>query len=622
MFATKYGKIIRCALVAALLLGFVAACGARSDNAPATPGGAAEPVKTNSKVPRDTFMVGTPAMNGDFINGFGNSSYDLYIKVLTGGYADTYYQSPEGQLKINRTIVKSQETSLDAAGNKTYLFTLHEDLQWSDGSLITAKDFIACMLMYASPQWAEAGATSELGNGLLGYNDYFEGETDVFEGVKLLGDYQFSLTIDADELPYFYETSFIALGPVCMASYFPGIEIISNDNGSRFSADITDDCQRLSQEERFAPTVTCGPYKFVSYDGSTVNLQKNPYFKGDWNGKKPSFEYIVQLQVPEETDVDMVLSGDIDFTGGNIEGNKINAAKASVYGVTHSYLRAGYGYLAMHCDWGSTQDVNVRWAISCIIDRNAIIDHVLDGYGGTVNAAFGMAQWTYQARKSELDAQLIPIAFNLDKGNDFLDKSEWKFEADGSTPFDRSKANSEGTYMRYNSNGEMLVINHLSASMVVGGVIESETTKNAPLVGMKYVVKHGDFNALLDCYYEGYDLGDDRFYNTFNLATNFSVDDDKYYSWHSDFLGTWYNAEQLSDPDLDALTLAMRRLDPSETQKYADLWVKFQVRWQQLLPQVPLYSNEYYDIFNSVVISVPTSPYANYCDVICDIEKY
>ena len=599
-------------IAAVMVVGALAACG----------GERTEAVQTNSKVPRDTFHVGTPAMNGDFINGFGNSSYDLYIKVLTGGYADNYYGSAEGQIILNDTITKDVATSVDAAGNKTYVFTLQDNLKWSNGEPITAKDYVANILMCASPQWAEAGATSALGEGIIGYREYQDGETNTFTGVQLVDVLVFSMTIDAEELPYFWETSFVSTGPVYMPTYFPGNEIISGPNGSRFSKDIAADCKRIAQTERYAPTVTCGPYIFVSFDGTTVNLKKNPYFMGDWNGKQPFFEYIVQSQVPSETDVDMVLSGDIDFNGGNIEGSKINAAKASPYGDFNSYLRAGYGHLAMHCDWGPTADPNVRWAIAYMIDRNAIIDHVLEGYGGTVDSAFGMAQWMYGARRRQLDARLVPIAFNLDMANDYLDKSEWKFEQDGSTAFDRYKANADGTYMRYNAAGEPLVIRHMSASPSVGGAIESETIKNSPLIGMKYEVTHGDFNALLDNFYYGYDLGDERYYSAFNLASNFGVVDDKYYSWHSEFLGTWWNANQLSDAQLDKIMEEMRRLDPNDTDKYADLWVDFCVRWQELLPAFPLYSNEYFDIYNSIVKNVPTSPYANYCDVICDIEKW
>jgi len=667
----KTSKLMALLLAAIMIVGLLSACGTTdepsvdtggdvSNQTPASPEPTGQqpgqvtdpgtpdveppdepPANMNSKTPRDTLVVGTPEMNGDFINGFGNSSYDLSIKTLTGGFYDTYFETPGGQIELNPTVVKEVTTTTDAAGNKTYTFELHSDLRWNNGFSITAKDYVASILLYASPQFAAVGVSSSLGDGILGkkaYSGYWnefinddgeedeefiEATTDVFAGVKLLGDYTFSLTIDADELPYFWETAYVLVGPIPSIIWLLGIPIDSDEDGSCFGDDIEDLCQVIAETERYAPTVSCGPYKFINYTGTVVTLQKNTFFKGDPYGNLPSFEWIVQLEVSDLTDVDMVISGDLDLNTGNIEGRKIEAARASEYAVTHSYLRAGYGYIGFPCDWGVTSDVNVRWAIAHMIDRNSIIDHVLGGYGGTVDAAYGMAQWTYQARRRELAQQLIPIAFNLATANDFLDKTEWVFEADGTTPFDRTKVNPDGSYMRHNAAGEMLVVRHLSASSSVGGAIESETIKNSPLIGMKYEVTHGDFNSLLGHYYYGFMMDDDeRIYNAFNLASNFSSVDDKYWSWHSDLVGTWQNSEQLSDPEIDRLTMAMRRTDPADTEKFADLWVEFQVRWQQLLPNLPIYSNEYFDIFNNVVKSVPTSPYANYQDVICQIHKW
>jgi len=605
----KLRKLLAFALVVVMIFALAASCEKKID--------------TNTKNPRDTLVVGTPEMNGDFIGGFGNSSYDLYIKTLTGGYADTYYQTAEGKLEMNPSIVKKEEISYDDAGNKTYTFTLHEDIKWSDGTTITAKEYVAAILMAASPAWVSVGASTSMGEGIVGYSAYYSGETNVFEGVKLLGDYQFSMEIDVAELPYFYETAYVAAGPVCMATYFPAIDVVSDDNGASFTGDILADCQRIAETERFKPDVVCGPYKFVSFENQTVTLERNDFFKGDWNGDKPKFKYIIQKAVNQDTNVDQILSGDIDLYCGVIEGAKIEKAKADPYGTMNEYLRAGYGMLAMACDWGVTADPNVRWAIGLLIDRTAVIDYVLEGYGGTVDGCYGMAQWTFEAKEKELKEQMIPISFNLEEANEYLDKSEWKFEKDGKTPFDSTKAAADGSYMRYNANGELLTVNHLGTSENdVTDIIEIQYTKNAPLAGMKFNVTKGDFNMLLDNYYYGYDLGADRYFNTFNLASNFTAVDDKYMSWHSDWLGSWYNSNQLSDPEIDRLTMEMRRLDPSQDKEYANLWLQFQVRWQQLLPNLPLYSNQYFDIFNSVLKSCPTSPYANYCDVICQMEKY
>ncbi|MCL2046545.1 MAG: ABC transporter substrate-binding protein [Oscillospiraceae bacterium] len=640
----KKTKFLSLLLVILMLATLLAACdgGAQTSPSPSgsnvvedSPGGVPEtnvespppfvaPSNFNTKTPADTLVVGTPAIAGDFIDGWGNSSYDQHIKVLTGGFYSTYYQSPEGQLLLNPTVVQDVATSYDDDGNKTYTFTLYEDLYWNNGDQITAQDYIAFIMFYSGPQITEQGGSYSYGGpGIVGYSEFKAGETEIFAGVQLVDEFVFSMTIDAIELPFFWETSYVMVRPINKEVYFPGVEIISDENGIRFDTDVYDLVANIASEERYAPTITCGPYIFISFDGTTVNLQRNPYFKSDQLGYKPTFEYIIQMEVPSETDVDLVLSGDIDLNTGNIEGSKIEKALASEYAVAHSYLRPGFGFIGFTCDWSPTKDANVRWAIAYMIDRNAIIDHVLEGYGGLVDASYGMAQWTYQSRRREIAESLTQIAFNLEKANEHLDQTEWVFEEDGVTPFDSSLANSDGTYMRHNSDGEALVIRHYSASSVVGGAIEAEAIKNAPLIGMVYEVTHGDFDTLTNHFYYGYSMPDsERVYSAFNLATNFTAVDDKYWYFHSDQLGTWQNSNQIGDDELDEIIVAMRSLDPTQTDEHADLWLAYQIRWQQLLPSLPLYSNQYFDIFNSVVTQVPTTPYANWEDVICQISKF
>ncbi len=572
----------------------------------------------------NTLVVGTPAMNGDFIDGFGSSAYDNSIKVLTNGYYYTVESTSAGEYVTNPTVVKNLDITTDDAGNKTYTFTLYDDLKWSDGSDITAKDYVGCMLWEASPKWLEAGASSNTGLGLLGYKDYLAGKTDVFAGVKLIDNYTFSLTIDAAELPYFYENTYARVRPIPMAVYAPGAEITTTDEGSTFGDyDLLAAMQKVAETERFSPTIGCGPYKFISYENNAVTMEINEYFKGDMDGDKPTIQYIVQKFVNQDTDIDAVISGDLDLVTGEIEGKKIEAAKAADSTDFVTYLRNGYGYLAMHCDWGVFSDVNARWAMAYLIDRNAVIDYVLGGYGGTVNAEYGLAQWMYEEAGEDLEEELTPFNLNIDKANELLDQTEWKYEADGVTPFDASKANAEGTYMRYNDKGEMLTVNHMGTEdNSVTDIIEIQYTANAPLAGLNFVVTRSDFSALLDNFYYGYEKGDDRKYNSFNLAATFDAAFDPYtLSFHSDKLGTWENSCQLGDDELDALIMEMRSLDPSEKDKFVDCWLRYEKRWQELLPQIPLYSNQYYDIFNVRVHGLCTTPFVEYEDVICKITK-
>jgi peptide/nickel transport system substrate-binding protein len=367
---------------------------------------------------------------------------------------------------------------------------------------------------------------------------------------------------------------------------------------------------------------------FDSYDGSTVTLRRNPYFKGDQSGNMPAFEWIIQTVVPdgEGMAVSMLLDGDIDFISHDTAGDYSEMAMNSPlsnFSVANRYYRDGFGAISFVCDWGATADPNVRWAIACMIDRSAVIDQLFDGYGATVDAPYSPAQWAYLQRSSELATRLSPIAADLDRANDFLDRTEWVFEADGATRFDRARASADGSYLRHNSSGEALVIHHLSASARVGGAIERETSANGPLIGMSFEVTYGDSNTLLDNYYYGFNMGDARYYNSFNIAISITAVNDMYWSsYHSDMLGTWLNSTQYASPELDAVISQMRRLDPSETGRHADLWVESQALLQQGLPVFPLYSNEYFDFFNSIVKSVPTTPYNSYEEVICQIEKW
>ncbi|MBQ9196180.1 MAG: hypothetical protein IJ157_02965, partial [Clostridia bacterium] len=142
------------------------------------------------------------------------------------------------------------------------------------------------------------------------------------------------------------------------------------------------------------------------------------------------------------------------------------------------------------------------------------------------------------------------------------------------------------------------------------------------LAGLDFQVTKSDFNALLDNYYYSYDLAEDeKLYSTFNMGNTFGNPNDPYESWHSDFYGTWQNACQVNDPELDELIMKLRGTEPGDEDAFLENWLAFQVRWQELLPQIPLYSNEYFEIFDYAVKGVNTSPFHEWPYEICNIYK-
>ena len=105
------------------------------------------------------------------------------------------------------------------------------------------------------------------------------------------------------------------------------------------------------------------------------------------------------------------------------------------------------------------------------------------------------------------------------------------------------------------------------------------------------------------------------------MGTGFAAAYDPYFSWHSDWINTDINANGLSDPELDKLIMAMRRVEPGDNDTYVELWFDYQIRFNQLLPCVPLYSNEYFNLIRSNVQGVNTTPKASWYKIVCDISK-
>lgn len=593
-------------------------------------------VACNGDSDDQTLVVGSPEISGNFMAGFGNSAYDVWVRDLIFGYG-TYSTTELGEIVLNETVVDTVTTDVATNGDKTYTFVIHDDLLWSDDEPIMADDFVFSLLMSASQEWVSAGASSTAGDSLVGYTEYRAGDTSAdvrFQGVKLLGDYSFSVTINGEELPYFYETSYASVGPVPMHVLAPeGTEIDSNNDGAKVDAagfDLLGDAAIIGGY-RYAPTVSAGPYKFVSFINQVVTLERDDNFKGNVYGDTPTIKNIVIRRVNQTLDVDLVISGEIDLVTGVIEGSKIQAAEASETTSTNYYSRNGYGLLAMQAHFGPTMDYQVRQAIAYLTDRQYVVDVVLDGYGSITYSEYGLAQWMYVQSEDWVNNNINKYSFSVTSANDVLDETEWVYESDGTTAFDVTQAVADSEYYRHNADGDVLQIRHLGTeNNTVTTSLAAKFEINMQLVGIMYDVTESDFATLLDHYYYAYELEDeDKLYHIFNLATNFSVAYDPYYSWHTDFLGTWMNGHQLIDNQdtpaaplaagektLDELTVELRTVEPGDTAEYLAVWREYQVRWNTLIPNVPLYSNQYYDVFNSELQGVETTPFWNWAALI------
>lgn len=114
-----------------------------------------------------------------------------------------------------KTVVKSHKETLNEDGSKTFEIEIKEGLTYSDGTPITAKDYLVHSLVFSTPVAAEAAKKDHRSAmQIVGYEDFSSGKTKELKGLRLLGDYKFSVTIDKQYIPYFYDITYAAFSPV------------------------------------------------------------------------------------------------------------------------------------------------------------------------------------------------------------------------------------------------------------------------------------------------------------------------------------------------------------------------------------------------------------------------
>jgi peptide/nickel transport system substrate-binding protein len=95
----------------------------------------------------------------------------------------------------------------------------------------------------------------------------------------------------------------------------------------------------------------------------------------------------------------------------------------------------------------------------------------------------------------------------------------------------------------------------------------------------------------------------------FNLGTGFATTQAiwYYYSTDPEYFGT-YNTNFIADKELESIALDMKRTDPQDQKGWAEKWIRFQKRWNTLMPDIPLYSDVYHDFFNPKIVGYDSSP--------------
>ncbi len=263
---------------------------------------------------------------------------------------------------------------------RTFTFTLRPELKWSDGQAITADDFISTFQIYAD---------EKVGSNLYSY--MYEGDKKVTW--KKLGNLSLSITFPARTVQNLETISYLSPYPdhVFGAAYRS-----KGADGVKALWDLKTDPKDL---------VISGPWKVERYAlGERVVLTKNKFY-GEWNKDSAgrAVPYITNLQyniVPDQNAaLAQYLAGNLDIYAPSNRDQLSQIADAKKGGKLNVEVAANVGPLAsvdmLYFNMNKSSDpVKQTWfrdkrfrqAMSMLVNKEAMIDQILGG--------FGFAAWT------------------------------------------------------------------------------------------------------------------------------------------------------------------------------------------------------------------------------------
>lgn len=571
---------------------------------------------------------------------------DKAVMTLTDDMT-TVDSDQHGDYGINKTVVKSYERIEEENGNVTFKFVINDGLKFNNGEAVTAQNFVAWTMFVTSPAGKEMGVVSATYNMLPGGLAYRNGETNVLSAVRLYDEKTFSITIaktgedgETSYLPYYYDITYAAMQAVNLTYWFgegwsvkddgEGVYFVNAD-GKEFTAETVGETVTAS---RFATgnRVTAGPYNLVSFDQSSreIVLEVNENYNGNFEGQKPGIQKLVIVKTSEDTVMDMITTGQIQIYSQIADGSEVNAVMdlieaGTINSSTSQYDRAGYGYFGFACDLGPTQFTEFRQAIAYLLDRVEFAQTFCKGWGSVVHGPYCTA-FTMTA-KTDIEKKINHYDYNPEKAVELLKQAGFVYNADGSDYVDGSgevryaKVTEEQAkyYESFNkvlADGTILMPATVNWASSEGNAVSallstmlanSDATKAA---GVSIVKTEMTFPSLLSYMYRQETngaVGDFTVptYNMFNLATGYNGGVyDESYNWttNPEFIEQGYNVQHLYDKELDKLSMDMvYGVEPDDEATYLDLWEKYIIRWNELLPMVPLYSNIYVTVYPNTI---------------------
>ena len=274
---------------------------------------------------------------------------------------------PASDLSFEPDLAESWELSGE---ERTITFTLRDGLTWHDGEALTASDVAFTLTSLADPDY-DGGSYADV-SVIEGAEAYNAGEADGVSGIDVVDERTVAITTSE------------AFAPVL--ANLAGIFILPEHIYGQV------DVARWQQDATNREPVGAGPFAFVQWrQGELIELAANE----DYYAGRPCLDRILIRFGDQDTMLAALLSGEVD-----VAQVPINSV-ASVEGRDDVQLNTvdtlSFQYLGFNLRNPALADDAVRQAVAHAINRQALVDGLLRGYGETLETIFpsttGLTRW-------------------------------------------------------------------------------------------------------------------------------------------------------------------------------------------------------------------------------------
>lgn len=310
----------------------------------------------------------------------------------------TFNEKNEPLPWIAREIPTVENGGISADGT-VITFKLRDDVKWSDGTPLTADDYVFTYDMIMSDK------------NTVTSRDPFDS---VVESVKAADKNTLVVTFKEPYAPWMTSIFSRVNSTVALPKHI--LEPVYQKDGTLDNA-----------EWNRAPTVGVGPFLFKEWEtGSHLTFEANPDF---WLGKPKVNQIFFRIVPDDAAQLAAIKAGDVDigvFISPSDVPDLEKLGTVEIAKVQSGYKESWYFNLSAE---GTTkghpalQDANVRRAVVMAVDRDKITQELL--FGLTKPAL------TFWDGMAQADTNIQPIKFDPAGAKDLLDAAGWKVGADG-----------------------------------------------------------------------------------------------------------------------------------------------------------------------------------------------